>query len=294
VQDRFHSLTRINLEDLTLALGLQNRPCAAWLARLLLRGPAQAFARQMLEFDEITGTRGLPEGARHAERLLARDVRVYGRENLPPRSFLALSNHPGLTDTLALFAALDRDDVKTIALERPFLVNLVHVSKQLMYLPDEPGRRIALIREASRALREGAAVLTFPAGHIEPDPEVVPGAIESLETWTASAEVFARLAPGCPIVPVCVRGVTWGFAAQHPLTHIRKSSADRQLLASALQLLWQLIFGLRPVTVKVQIGKPILVGAGSRLDPDELHSAVLAEMRRLIELDPVGEGESAL
>ena len=84
-------------------------------------------------------------------------------------------------------------------------------------------------------------------------------------------------------MPVCVRGVTWPTAARHPLVRLRRSPEERQLLASALQLLWQLVFGARLVTVHVQIGEPILPAPGVPFDGEALHRAVLAEMRRLIE-----------
>ena len=288
--DRLAALTQINLDDLVAALGLQARPRLGKLARRLLRAPAVSFARQMVEFDDVTGSRGLPEGARHAERRLARHVRVHGRERLPAGGFLALANHPGLTDTLALFASLDRQELMTIALHRPFLANLVHVSKQLFYLSDAPQERMALVRQVARALKAGTVVLTFPAGHIEPDPDVFPGAVESLATWTESAEVFLRLAPGTPVVPVCVRGVTWPTVARHPLVLLRQSADERQLLASALQLLWQLVFGARLVTIHVQIGEPIQAPPGVPFDGKALHRAVLAGMRSLIESPPRGPG----
>lgn len=292
--DREAALTQINLDDLVAALGLQNRPCLARLARFVLRAPAVNFARLVVEFDDVTGGRGLPEGARHTERRLARGVRVHGRERLPKGGFLALSNHPGLTDTLALFAGLDRGDLMTIALHRPFLANLVHVSKTLFYLSDAPQERMALVRQVARALKQGTSVLTFPAGHIEPDPDVFPGAVESLSDWTESAEVFLRLAPGTPVVPVCVRAVTWRAAAGHPLVRFRTSAEAQQLLASALQLLWQLVFGARLITVHVQIGEPITLGPGAEFDGQALHRLVLAEMRRLIENPPLALGDSAL
>ena len=292
--DRFQSLTQINLDDLVAALGLQNKSRVAGFARALLRRPAEVFARQMLEFDAVTEALGLAAGARHAERVLAREVRVFGREKIPAGGFLALSNHPGLTDTLALFSALDRQDVMTIALERPFLTNLVNVGKQLFFLPDEAIERVALVRRVARALRDGRAVLTFPAGHIEPDPDVFRGAVDSLATWTESAEIFVRLVPGTPVIPVCVRGVTWAGAASHPLLRLRTSLADRQLLASAMQLLWQLLSGARLVAVSVQIGDPIVCGEGRQFDAEALHRAVLDEMRRMIEQPPAGKWESAL
>lgn len=292
--DRKAALTQINLDDFVAALGLSQRPRLARIARLVMRAPAAGFAGKIVEFDDVTGLRGLPEGARHIERQFTLDVRVHNRELLPKGSFLALSNHPGLTDTVALFAALDRQDLMTIALDRPFLVNLVNVSKHIFYLRDVPQERLRVVREAARGLRAGISVLTFPAGHIEPDPDVFPGAVDSLETWTKSAGAFVRLAPGTPVVPVCVRGVTWRAAARNPIVRRHRSAEAGQLLASALQLLWQLLSGSRLVTIHVQIGTPISASPGPELDGERLHRLVLAEMRDLIENAPRDPGESAL
>ena len=106
--------------------------------------------------------------------------------------------------------------------------------------------------------------------------------------------VFVRLAPETAILPICVRGVTWDKTARHPLARLRHESDDQQLLAAALQLLSHILFNTRPVTVHVQIGKPITVkGLGSN-DSQVIHQAVLAEMKQLIENPPEGEGISAL
>jgi len=294
VQDRLQALIQINLDDLVAALGLEGKPWLAAMAGRLLRLPAVRFARQMVEFDDTTGLHGLPEGARHAERRLAQDVRVHGRERLPAGAFLALSNHPGITDTLALFASIDRRDLMTIALHRPFLHNLVHVSRQLFYLTESPQDRIRLVRQVVRALRNGIPVLTFPAGHIEPDPDEFPGATKALSTWIQSAEVFLRLAPGTPIVPICVRGVTSHALASSAILGNGRSAENRQLLASALQLLWQLLTGARLVTVHVQIGNPIPPRDAPNFDAEQLHRDVIQEMQRMIEAPPQGAGVSAL
>lgn len=288
------SLTRINLDDLVGAFGWNQRGPAARLARWLFHEPAQSFARQMLTFDAETGQRGLVEAARRTERLHVRDVRVYGAEHLPEGAFLALSNHPGLTDTLALFAALRRPDLRVIALDRPFLVALGNVSRQLFYLPESPQERVGLVRQVARHLKNGGAVLTFPAGRNEPDPQVYAGAAAALEQWLESAEVFVSLAPGTPIVPVCVRGVTWERASHNFLAGLRRRPDDHQLLASALQLLWQSTLGIPPVTVRVQIGRPIYASGRGTSSRPSLHEMVLEAMRSLIEGAPQGEGVSVL
>ena len=171
-------LTQINLDDLVASFGWQDHRILSGALRHLFYGLARKFARQMLDFDNAIGTRGLVEAARQTERLFVHDVRVFGADLVPDSAFLALSNHPGMTDTLALFSALNRADLKIIALNRPFLQSLPNTSKQLFYVTDNSNQRVTLIRQVSAHLRNGGAALTFPAGHIEPDPDVYSGALE--------------------------------------------------------------------------------------------------------------------
>src|SRR5215212_7978823 len=188
-------LTQINLDDLISSFGWQNHPFLARLLRRTFITPPQSFAQQMAEFDSAISTYGFVEASRRAIRNYVDDIRVFGREHIPDSAFLALSNHPGMTDTLSLFIALNRPDLKIIALDRPFLNALPNMSKQLAYVTDDSGSRIKLVRQVSSHLRNGNAALTFPAGHIEPDPDIQDGAADSLRSWTDSVGVFIRLAP---------------------------------------------------------------------------------------------------
>ncbi len=290
---RLDALTEINLDDVVGAFGWQNVPILAVAARRLLRRPARLFAQRMLEFDQDAGRHGLVAAASSALRNHVRDVEVHGLSNLPAGGYLALSNHPGLTDTLVLFAALGRRDLRTLALARPFLLSLQNVSHQLFYLPEPAAERVKLVRDVARYLRSGGAVLTFPAGRNEPDPENYPGAEQALDSWVESATVFARLAPGTPVVPVCVRGVTWRAAARHPVSRLRRKTEDQQLLASVLQLLCQVSFGIRPVKPTVRIGTPLWMdGLGAKSAAD-LHAAVLESMRTLVREPSLGRSQGA-
>jgi 1-acyl-sn-glycerol-3-phosphate acyltransferase len=288
------ALTNINLEDLVNAFGCQGHSFMEHLVRRLFFRPAQTFAQQMLNFDSSISINGIADAACLAERSYVRAVSVFGADRLPTGPFLALSNHPGVTDTLAVIAALGRADLKVIALNRPFLLSLPNLSKQLFFVTDDPNERVALVRRVSMHLRNGGSVLTFPAGHNEPDPDIYPGAVESLSSWLESAGVFIRLAPETAVVPVCVRGVTWNRTAHHPLTHLRRTFDDQQLLASAMQLLSHVMLNTRPVTVRVQIGRPITVSELGSTDTRVIHQALLSEMKDLIENPPVGTGQDIL
>ncbi len=285
-------LTQVNLDDLVSSFGWQDRPRLDRAVRLIFHSAARKFAGQMLEFDSSIGIHGLTEAARLTLRQYVRDVRVFGLDHIPGSAFLALSNHPGMADSLSLFAALNRRDLKIIALERPFLKSLPNTSGQLFYITDDPGQRITLVRQVSRHLRTGGAALTFPAGRIEPDPDVYPGALESLRDWTDSVGVFLRLAPETAVLPILVRNVIWQKAARQPRLKIKKTRDEREKLAAALQLLAMVIFNIKPVTVTVQIGKPVTVQELGSAETQIIHQAVLAQMKQLIENPPEGEGIS--
>lgn len=288
------TLTQINLTDLTASFGWQNAPRLARALQALFYTTAEKFARQMLAFDALIGATDLPEASRKTLLHFVRDVRVCGAENIPEKNpVLFLSNHPGMTDTLSLFAAINRADLRIIAIDRPFLRSLPNTSAHLFYISEDSTERLHAVKQAATHLRNGGALLTFPAGQIEPDPDVYPGAIDSLSRWTDSAGVFVRFAPATKIVPTLVRSVVWDKAANHPFTKLKKTREEREKLAAALQLLAHVMFNLRPVTVTVQFGKPIGVEAIGSKDVEKIHAAVLAEMRALIQTTPKS-GESAI
>lgn len=289
-------LTRINLDDLVASFGWENQPLLAAILRKTFLSPARKFASQIANFDNAVGATNLAEASRMIMRkLYVKDVRVHGREHLLAHGpMLFLSNHPGMADTISLFVAIDRPDLKIIALHRPFLESLTNTTNQLFFIDDDPAKRMHAVRQVANHLKHGGAVLTFPAGEIEPDPDVYPGARESLNTWTDSAAVFLRFARETQIVPVLVSGVIWEKTAQHWLPRLKKSRLEREKLAAALQLLALITRNARPNTVHVRFAKPITLAEVGSTDAGAIHQAVLKRMQALIETPPADEGISAL
>jgi hypothetical protein len=293
--DPLTALTDINLDDLVAAFGWQNQPALSNLLRRVFYAPAHKFALQMLDFDRTIAESSLPKAAQCTLSHFVRDVQLFGHENLPKDGpVLYLSNHPGMTDTLCLFAAIARPDLRIFAMDRPFLQSLPAMSRQLLYLSDNPDERSNAVRRAATHLRNGGAMLTFPAGTIEPDPDVYPGALESLNGWTDSAGVFLRFAPETKIVPVLVRRVLWNKAVKHPLTWLRSTPKDRERLGTSLQLLSNVMFDTRPVTARIQFAKPISAAEVNTKDMAAIHAVVLERMRGLIENPPKEKGISVL
>jgi 1-acyl-sn-glycerol-3-phosphate acyltransferase len=250
----------------------------------------------MVDFDNRVGQFGLSEGSRQVmQGHYVSDVRVHGRGHIPQTGpALFLSNHPGMTDTISIFTAVCRRDLNIIALHRPFLISLVNVTRNLFYISDDPAERMRAVRQVSAHLKNGGAALTFPAGKIEPDPQVYDGAMESLSHWTDSAGVFLRFAPQTKIVPVLVSGVVWERTARHWLTRFKRTREEREKLAAALQLLAIINRNARPTTVHVRFAEPITVEEVGSTDSTAIHQAVLGRMRGLLDTPRADNGVSAL
>ena len=271
-QGRVDALAKVCTEDLISAFGLDNLGPGAVrsLLELLSSVPARRLAGQIATYDDIVGGSGLPAGGAWALRRLSRGGVVEGKEQVPRGGpLLVVSNHPGLADAVALFAAMPRDDLRVIAADRPFLSALPNTSRALITVPETPNGRANAVRLAARHLRKGGAAITFPGGKIEPDPAVLPGAAEALGAWSGSVDLFARLVPDLTVVPAVVSGVISPSALRNPLALLRRDPRDRAWLSATLQML---VPALRNVTTRVQFGPPLRVdshGPVSRRTVDE-------------------------
>ena len=265
-------LSQVCLDEILEAFGLGR---SRRVLEKTFRIPVRRLARQIVAYDAFVGESGLAAGGAWALERMARRVEVEGRENVPlDGPVLLVSNHPGLADALAIFASVPRPDLRVVAAERPFLQALPNTSRYLMTVA-EGSSKFGVVRSATRHLLLGGTVLTFPGGKIEPDPAVLPGALESLERWSPSVDLFARLTPGLTVVPVVVSGVISPRALRNPLIHLRRRTEDQRWLAATIQMLFP---ALRDVNTRVSFGDPIR--------PGELEAtpsrAVVEETRRLI------------
>jgi hypothetical protein len=277
---QLETLTRVNIDDLLHGVGLGHLRRGRRLVEWLVSRRAQYFADKIIAYDDLVGMQGLAAGGAWAVEQFVDRFEVRGQQHLPRTgSVLIIANHPGLCDTTALFAAIDRPDLRVVAASRPFLHALPNTSRHLLYIDATSASRLRAIRSVARHLRDGGTVLTFPGGQIEPDPAVLPGAVESLHGWSASIEMFARFAQDTLIVPAIVSGVLSPAALRHPLTYLRRAPADRQWLAALLQIQLR---ALQHVTVRVDIGCPISVSDADR-GGVPVSDAVKSEARRLIE-----------
>lgn len=272
------TLTEINVCDLLDSFGLLR--LRGTPLRRLFRPAAGRFARIAHEFDTRVGQDGLAQGSHWLLTRMTAGLVPAGLEHVPLHGpVVVLANHPGMTDTVALFASLaGRPDLRVIALDRPFLRALPNVAKQLIFLPEEEGGRMAVLRAAARHLENGGALLTFPAGEIEPDPAAFGAqrAAASLQNWSSSYALFARLAPRTVFVPALVSHVISRDAQRHPLTLLRRTAHDKERLAAALQVA---LPRYRDLVVRVTFGNSPSAAPG---DAQGLGASIARRMNELI------------
>jgi hypothetical protein len=277
---RHDEVLAIALDEMAGIVGEGRPALAARAARIALRLPASSLARSLVALD-----RDLAHGSLRAAALAR--LAGYGvtarvaspRTPLAPIAestialprggpLLVVSNHPGLYDALALFAAIGRDDLAVIAARRPLFAALPNVAARLLAV--EPGARAATaLRAAVRHLEQGGALLHFPAGRIEPDPRIAPHGTPLLAAWQPGVDLrgraLARLGPAAAAVPAIVSGVLSRRARA-----LARALGGRGLTDALVPLLELTFPGFGDVDVRVAFGEAapadeLAVGAGSTL-----------------------------
>ena len=283
-----NALIQINSDDFIEALGLSHIQRGRALLRAMVRPTSVRFAKQVLAFDELVAAQGLPAAGQWVVNEFAQPYHATGwKPAYEHGPVLIVSNHPGLTDALALFAIIRRLDLRIIARHRNFLEALPNTSRHLIYVSDvdkDVGNdRMRAIRQVVGVLREGRAVLTFPAGKIEPDPAVmsVRDAAASLDTWSDSIGLFARLVPEMLIVPVIVSGVISAKARRSPIARIRRRQKDRDWLAATLQIVFR---RYRDTPAQVRFGEAVCAGdlAAKHNDARAITQVIIQRAKQLL------------
>jgi hypothetical protein len=247
-------LTQANAREILAAFKLDRLGPLQPLADSLARIPARRFSRQLLRFDELAGQHGLAAAGRYILDEFTGSTHIEGQQHVPPCGpILAVANHPGMVDSMAVCVALEaRPDLKIIAAEREMLQLIPNVRSRLLFVNPRTGGRSGLLRDATKHLRQGGALLTFPAGSIEPDPSV--RVVDPLAGWSDSSELFVRLVPETLVLPIVVSGVISRTAQQHRIAKCFADPKEREWAAATLQVLFR---HLRDTQTRVVIGEPI-------------------------------------
>jgi hypothetical protein len=259
-----------------------------WVRALLepLAWPsAHRFAAISARFDATVARAGFREAMRELLADLVSDVEHDGREHIPEEGpLLIVSNHPGAYDSVAIAASLPRDDLQIIASNFPLLCRLPNASRHLIFTDPgaESGSNFSVVRSAIRHLRSGGALLIFPSGRVEPDPAVLPGALEALRAWSPSVEIFLRRVPDLKTQIAIVSGVLSPVFLRNPLIRFWKDIRDPQAIAEVTQVLTQMLFkwsvSLKP---SISYGLPRTV-EDLLQEGETLYQSVVDEAGRLL------------
>lgn len=264
--DQEAKLVEICAKDLLAAFKLP--PSFRWLAAV----PSHRFAKNLVRFDQIAGLKGIGPAGQFLVDAYSGGLRSSGSQGIPLKGPLIIAaNHPGMCDAMALWATAGRSDLKVLAAERDILKLLPNVSEKLIIV--KPGTSHS-VREASAHLKQGGALLTFPAGCIEPDPSLRPGSLHSFKSWSASTDLLVRQAKGTILLPALVSGALSGKALDSPLVKWMKSQKERDWAGATLQILFS---AYRHNSITISFGRPL---------SDDSARHLKTEMERLLRANP--------
>lgn len=221
------------------ALRFLNLSNDAWSGKIIggvLASPATRLAELVQSFDQLVAGSGLHEASRRILERFVRNFEVEGIDQIPTKGpLLIASNHPGMVDGLLVAASLPRPDLKIVVSGMPLFANLKALKDHFILVSRNTFERLAVVRSVIRHLQKGGAVLIFPRGLIEPDPQVLSGAIDSLERWSPSLEVMLRRVPQAHLSVTIIRGVLSSWSVRNPLTRLRRNLHDKQVIAEITQ-----------------------------------------------------------
>ena len=263
-----------NAHSFVEAFQVQHIPILRGMLYAAMHIPARNIAKTILDYDASVHSSSLAEGSRWFLNAFDTQVQAYHSERIPQNvPVLFVSNHPGMTDAMAIFATLPRYDVQVVARANPILPLLRGFQQHIIYVQPNINTRISTVRAITRQLRARQSVLLFPRGTIEPDPTVYPNAVDELSQWSASLELFMQRIPQLQIVPIVVGGVISNAARRNPLVSLYQTQTRREWVAATLMVLMP---AYRPVCVTVRYGHPISATTPNVMD------AVTTQMREMM------------
>jgi hypothetical protein len=237
------SLRTSLLDDMLKDLANSRREWLARFLRILAWRSVTRFAEIAAIFDDHVKRMGFNEAMRQIMPYFVSDIRVQGGEAVPTEGpLLVISNHPGTYDSIAISAALPRNDLKIVASGFPFLQRLPAASQHLIFVSDTAQERMTAVRNAIRHLQQGKSLLIFPSGRVEPDPAVLPGASQAMSAWSPSLELILRRAPETRVLVTISSGVLSPLFINNPLIKLWREKRDPQTVAEVIQVTTQMLF----------------------------------------------------
>src|SRR5262245_33404670 len=151
MDDSLTLLTRANAREILAAFKLDRLGCFQVLADWLASFPARRLSRQILRFDDLVGQHGLAAAGRYILDEFTGSTHIEGQQHVPRCGpVLAVANHPGMVDAMAIWVALERrPDLKIIAAERAILQLIPNIRCRLLFVNPRTGTRAGLLRDAA-------------------------------------------------------------------------------------------------------------------------------------------------
>lgn len=237
------ALSRSLVVELAGSIGFRNSPLANRIIWPLFRPVTDRLARIGLTFDRNVVQFGFSSAMKLTLENFVTSVTARGTQDFPSEGpLLVVSNHPGTYDSLIVSSQLQRDDLRFISGDIPFLRSLPHAHEHFFCISDDLNDRMVAIRKAIRHLKDGGAVLIYGFGHIEPDPAVYEDVITHFDHWSPSIDLFLKAVPEARLLLSIVSHVVSPKWRNSLLYRLRPDPLDRRRLVEFGQVISQLLF----------------------------------------------------
>jgi hypothetical protein len=266
-----------------------------WFTRTfypIFRSPTRRMAGYLVEADRNTAMIGWNSAVKRFAAHLVSDVQLSGQEHIPQNGpLMVIANHPAAYDVVILAGCIPREDLKIIASDIPIVQMLPHIRQHSIPVPYHIPSRLQTVRSTIQHLKAAGSILIFPRGNVEPDPQVSPGAGQSLAGWSASIELFLRNAPDTLSVVAIVSGMLSAHWYGNPLIKMWKKYEQRQKVAEIFQVASQLFTGRKPDALpRIDFSPPLSITDLGGIDAPEgaILASLLTQARQLLTRHPYG------
>lgn len=230
----------------------------------LFRLPSRRVARLLADADAATAAHGISHAARRLAARLVVPAAVHGREHIPPDGpLLVVANHPGAYDSLVLIDTVARDDLLIVTSTIPALLRLPHVAPHFVPVRRGAGHAMAMATRAAAHLNTGGAVLIFPSGRIDPDPDSRPAtpadSAAGLDGWSSSIGLLLQAAPTASVLVAVISSIIAPRWEQSLPARLHADGHARRRLAEFLQVSQLVLTGRRSRRVpRLTFAPPLL------------------------------------
>ncbi len=244
------------------AVGLPKTERLKEIIRPIFRKATEHMASIGVTFDRLVERSGFPKAADWALTNWCKNILARGTEHVPQNGpLLVVANHPGTYDALVITSQLQRQDIGIVASNIPFLMYLPHAYRHFFFVSRDAHERMLAARAVIRHLQEGGAALIYGSGTIDPDPAISPEAVEHLERWYPSLNLFLRFVPQTRVLLSIVSHALSPKWATHPVTWLCKQGMEKRRIAEFGQVLQQLFRpGSLYISPRVSFAQPLTLG----------------------------------